>query len=78
MPTKNEGATVVPQQLIELAKLVFEAYREAVGGKNVAGGAIPLWDDLGEKVQAGWIAAAAVGYREGYADSENPPMIPLS
>lgn len=40
------------------ARRAFEAYAEAVGGKTVIGTRIPSWDDLGDKVRGGWIAAA--------------------
>lgn len=40
------------------ARRGFEAYREAVGGRNVYGAEIPDWDDLGDGVRGGWVAAA--------------------
>lgn len=40
------------------AKLAFDAYSKAVGGKTFDGRPIPQWEDVGETVRAGWIAAA--------------------
>lgn len=50
----------------DIAKLAFEAYNTAAGGKTWDGKDIPPFDEVGEKVQANWIAAvkaacAAVG-----------------
>lgn len=40
------------------AKLAFDAYSKAVGGKTFDGWPLPQWEDVGETVRAGWIAAA--------------------
>lgn len=71
---------MVPQELVDLARATFEAYRDAVGGVNFAGAPIPDWDDLGDTVQKGWIAAARYAYAEGYrdADSEHEPRFLIS
>lgn len=50
---------MAPQSLSDLGKLTYLAYSEAVGGTTHDGRPMPAWDDLGEKVQGGWIAAAA-------------------
>lgn len=39
-------------------QVAFEAYNEAKGGKTYDDKPIPPWDQVGEKVQAGWEAAA--------------------
>ena len=43
----------------DLGQIAYLAYSEAVGGTTHDGRPMPAWDDLGEKVQGGWIAAAA-------------------
>lgn len=43
----------------ELGLLAYLAYSEAVGGVTHDGRPMLAWDDLGEKIQGGWIAAAA-------------------
>jgi hypothetical protein len=43
--------------LDELVRLAYEAYGEQVRWKNYADLAMPPYDELGEKVQAGWRAA---------------------
>lgn len=42
----------------ELARLGFEAYNEQAGGKTWDGKDIPPFDEVGEAVQANWIAGA--------------------
>lgn len=56
----------------DLAKVAFEAYNVQAGGKTWDGKDIPPFEEVGEKVQANWIAAtkalcAAVG-RAGAGD----------
>jgi hypothetical protein len=46
-------------ELYAAARAAFEAYSSAVGGHAVSGEAIPQWDAVGERVQRGWLAAAA-------------------
>lgn len=41
-----------------LARSAYDAYGRAVGYKNFQGKPMPEWDQLGEKVKAGWRAAS--------------------
>lgn len=41
----------------ELAKIAFDAYRVAVGGKTYDGKPIPEFAEVSASVQNGWIAA---------------------
>jgi hypothetical protein len=41
----------------ELAKTAFKAYNVQAGGKTWDGKPIPDWENVGEKVQANWVAA---------------------
>jgi hypothetical protein len=44
----------------ERGKLAYDAYSKEVGGVSaVTGDTLPAFDDTGEVVQSGWIAAAA-------------------
>lgn len=47
------------EQQLELGKIAFDAYSEKLNHTNHQGNRIPAWADLGDAVQAGWIAAAA-------------------
>lgn len=38
--------------------VAYAAYSAAVGGKTFDGRDMPAWDQLGDKIQAGWTAAA--------------------
>ena len=40
------------------AKLAYEAYCEAVGGKSWDGKPLQKWDDLPESIQLAWAVAA--------------------
>jgi len=40
----------------------YEAYADATGGKTHDGRDMPDWSDLGDKIQAAWIAAATTGW----------------
>ncbi len=66
----------------DVARDVFEAYCETVGGVNFAGDPIPSWFELSDKIQQGWIAAAKHAYTEGYRDADSgpakEPRFPLS
>lgn len=44
--------------VLDLARLAYEAYGESTGGKTFDGRQMPDWDDLGEKIQTAWVAAA--------------------
>lgn len=57
---------------LDLAEVAFKAYNDQAGGKTWDGKDIPPFAEVGEKVQANWIAAvrhvcAAVG-RAGAGD----------
>ena len=41
-----------------LAEKAYSAYGESTGGKTFDGRDMPKWDDLGERIQAAWCAAA--------------------
>lgn len=53
------------QDRVELAKIAYRAYGETTDFKNFRGDPMPEWDDLGDKIQAAWLAAssAAAGAR---------------
>ena len=42
----------------DLARIMFDAYNEQAGGKTWDGKDIPPFDEVGERVQSNWIAAA--------------------
>lgn len=50
---------MAPHSPSDLGQLAYLAYSEAVGGTTHDGRPMPAWEDLGEKIQGGWIAAAA-------------------
>lgn len=50
---------MAPHSPSDLGLLAYLAYSEAVGGTTHDGRPMLAWDDLGETVQGGWIAAAA-------------------
>ena len=39
----------------------YQAYADATGGKTFDGRDMPDWSELGDKIQAAWIAAATTG-----------------
>lgn len=41
-----------------LGQLAFAAYCETTGWVNYQGKDVPPWDELGETIQAAWVAAA--------------------
>jgi hypothetical protein len=43
---------------VELAQVAYLAYGDATGFKNFRGEPMPAWDDLGDRIQQAWIAAA--------------------
>lgn len=40
------------------ARIAYRAYGDATGGLNYQGLPMPAWDNLGDTIQAAWIAAA--------------------
>lgn len=55
----------------ELARAAYEMYAEVTGGKTFDGRDMPAWDDLGERIQGAWRAAAdkVVSMRVDYGPS---------
>lgn len=47
-------------RVISIARRMFKAYSDRAGGLTHDGKPIPTFDELGEAVQANWIAAAEV------------------
>jgi hypothetical protein len=43
----------------EDAQAAYQAYADSTGGKTWDGRDMPAWDDLGERIQGAWRAAAA-------------------
>lgn len=43
---------------LEYGKIAFEAYKQSKQGTTYDAKPIPNWEDLGEAVQAAWIAGA--------------------
>jgi hypothetical protein len=41
-----------------LAKIAYEAYGKATGGKNYLGLPMPEWDELPQEIRDAWDAAA--------------------
>lgn len=41
-----------------LAQAAYRAYGTSTGGLNFRGEPMPTWDDLGDQIQAAWVAAA--------------------
>jgi hypothetical protein len=58
----------------ELAKVAYEAYGAATGGKNHRGEPMPPWDELPEAIRHAWDAAAQAVLRAtaGEADDAEP------
>lgn len=42
----------------DLARAAYAAYGEATGGLTHDGRPMPAWEDLGERIQRAWTAAA--------------------
>lgn len=47
---------------IIMAKLAYGAYGQTSGFKNAQGSPMPNWDQLGDTIQAAWVAAADAVY----------------
>lgn len=45
------------QEAVRLAKVAYRAYGAVTGFKNFRGDPMPEWADLGDTIQAAWIAA---------------------
>jgi hypothetical protein len=48
----------VPADHDAIARAAYAAYGEVTGGKNHRGEPMPAYDELGEKIQQAWQAAA--------------------
>lgn len=53
----------------ELARIMFDAYNKRAGGKTWDEKDIPPFDQVGDRVQANWIAAAEAA-REAIAEGK--------
>lgn len=49
---------MIPTDPVELARIAYQAYGDTTDHKNFRGEPMPTWGDLGETIQAAWIAAA--------------------
>lgn len=56
-PDAAEAAPLTP---VEKAKRAYEAYGAVTDHKNFQGDPMPEWDNLGDTIQAAWIAAANI------------------
>jgi len=54
--------------LEDLARMAYRAYGETTDFKNYQGLPMPTWDDLGERIQTAWRAAA-----ESVVSNTTPP-----
>ncbi len=61
-----EAESAVPLTPVEKARRAYAAYGAVTDHKNFQGDPMPEWDDLGDTIQAAWIAAANIG-QEGSA-----------
>lgn len=52
----------MPSPFTDLAKLAYQAYGDRAEWKNFAGDPMPRWDDLGDRIQGCWEAAAEAVY----------------
>ncbi len=59
-----------------LARETYNAYGQVTGFRNFQGDPMPGWDELGETIQAAWVAAADHAYRRGFASGRAPGRAP--
>jgi len=57
-PEAEELVVLTP---VEKAQRAYEAYGAVTEHKNFQGDPMPAWDDLGDTIQAAWVAAANIG-----------------
>lgn len=57
-PEAQELVVLTP---VEKAKRAYDAYGAVTEHKNFQGDPMPAWDDLGDQIQAAWVAAANIG-----------------
>ncbi len=50
--------TDIEDDQIIMAKLAYAAYGQTTDFKNFLGNPMPAWDELGDKIQGAWVAAA--------------------
>jgi hypothetical protein len=48
----------------QLARTAYRAYGETTDFKNFRGEPMPEWDNLGDRIQAAWVAATEAVRRE--------------
>lgn len=60
-----------------LGKVNYQAYGLSVGGKTYDGRPIPKWEDLGQKIQEGWVAGAEA-VAQSYLGSKEETDVPQS
>ncbi len=53
------SATVTNVDGHDVGKLGYEAYASSTGGKTFDGRDMPTWEDLPERIQRAWYAAAS-------------------
>lgn len=69
------------EELTRIARVGFEAYNEAAGGKNYAGDPIPPWDEVPQHIRDKWkVAAKAImiqRHKDTLADMVGMPSPPV-
>jgi hypothetical protein len=58
-----------------IAEVAYSVYAKMTNNKNVRGDELPLFQDLGEKIQNAWIAAAEAIRNPRLADLADPPLV---
>ncbi|MFJ6729978.1 hypothetical protein ACIQPQ_34275 [Streptomyces sp. NPDC091281] len=56
----------------DLARTAYEAYGESTLGLTHDGRSMPAWDDLSDRVQVAWAAAAVAVIRQTTPREEGP------
>jgi hypothetical protein len=76
---KRRSSVDTEHGMSRLARVAFQAYGETAGWLDDRGEAMPAWDDLGEKTQTCWRAAASAVLSEDKALPRSavsePPMM---
>ena len=57
-----------------IAEIAYNAYAKVTDNKNFRGDEMPLFQDLGEKIQNAWIAAVSAVRMPRLADLEDQPL----
>lgn len=58
-----------------IAEIAYNAYAKVTDNKNFRGEEMPLFADLGEKIQNAWIAAVSAVRMPRLADLEDKPLV---